>query len=208
MTTTIVAAALGGFFAWLLGRSVTILVLRMRLLTYLTTVLNVHFRNVKDNQSWLTQALQHAIVPGRLVDGAPMYTKDALADVVDVRLRCLELLTRKELVKLTKCFNCLWEIEVLFAGFCESLRETQDRRETLSEDDVVFFHKRAQRLNAHIDKIPAQIRSISELEDDYAGTISAATLVIPAKQPEQKPNKTSEASSGSVPGALAEAPQG
>lgn len=185
MTTTVIAAAIAGFSAWILQRSVTVLIVRRRLLTYLTTVLNVHFHNVKDNQAWLRQALLQTIVPGRLVDGAPMYTKDTLADVTDVRQRCLELLTRTELVKLTKCFNYLWEIEALFAGFCQSLREQQDTRKTLSEDDVAFFQNRAQRINAHIDKMPTQIRSISELVDDYAGTISAATLVLPAREPEQ-----------------------
>jgi hypothetical protein len=125
------------------------------------------------------------IIEGRLIDGAPIYTKDSLSDITDTRQRCLELLTQSELIKLVKCINCLWEIEVLFDGFCLSLREVQDSRKPLSEEDVFFFQKRASRIHAQIDRIPSMIRSIHELRDDYSGTISASTLVVPGKQPIQ-----------------------
>jgi hypothetical protein len=185
LSQVLAPAVIGGFFAWLLQRSLTIFVIRRRLLAYLTTVLNVHFHNVKDNQTWLGQVLLQTIAEGRLIDGAPIYTKDSLSDLTEVRQRCFELLTRSELIKLTKCINCLWETEGLFDSFCFSLRKMQDTGKALTSDDVFFLQKRANRINAHIDRIPSVIRSINELRDDYAGTISAATLVVPGKQPRQ-----------------------
>jgi hypothetical protein len=187
LSNLLAPAVAGGFIAWLLQRSLTIFVMRRRLLTYLTTVLNIHFHNVKDNQTWLSQLLLQTIAEGKLINGAPIYTKDSLSGLTEVRPRCLELLTRSELIKLTKCINCLWETEGLFDGFCLSLREMQDSGKTLTQEDVFFFQKRINRINAHIDRIPSEIRSLSELRDDYAGTISAATLVVPGKQPRQAP---------------------
>jgi hypothetical protein len=177
MTLQIISAALGGFAAWLLGRSVALIVKRNRLKNYLEVCLWIHFEGARDSQKWLTRVMSDTLKEGQVVDGAPLYTRDELDDLTSVREQSVELLTRREMVRLTKCFRTLWELEALFKGFCRRLREHQDTRQPLDHDSVVHLVKRARRINALIDLLPKQLKSLDDLPEDYAGRIGAEVLV-------------------------------
>lgn len=179
MLLTIISAALGGFCGWILIRCVSFLVLRNRLKRYLEATLTLHLSNLRDIENWLHQVMQETIRVGSVVERAPYYTRDALESVTCVRERCLELLTKREMVRLTKCIHTLWEAEVLFEGFCLSLREKQEKGAKLDIDTVAHFKKRAMRIQALLNVLPGGVKSFADLPDDYAGKISAATLVMP-----------------------------
>jgi len=183
MNSAIVAAAVGGFLAWMLGRVAASIVLRYRLSAYLTTMLNIHFAGLRDHQSWLQQMIQTSVQPGRMVAGAPFYTKSDLTEFSSIQEHYLQLLFKSELKKLTKCTKCLWEIEILYDGFCRSLLEAQNARVPLDKDRVEFFRRRAQRINSYISCLPTALASLRDLPDDYSGKISATALIIPAEEP-------------------------
>lgn len=177
MTIQIISAALGGFAAWLLGRLVALIVKRDRLKSYLEVCLWNHFEGARDNQKWLVRVMSDTLKEGQVVDGAPLYTRDELEDLSSVREKSVELLTRSEMVRLTKCFRSLWEIEALFEGFCCRLREHQGKSQPLDHGSVIHLIKRARRINALIDLLPKQLQSLKDLPEDYAGRIGAEVLV-------------------------------
>jgi hypothetical protein len=177
MTNQIIGAALGGFTAWLLGRFVALSAKRNRLRTYLEVCLLAHFEGARDNQKWLVRVMSDTVREGQQVDGAPAYTRDELDDLSSIRAQSIELLTRSETIRLTKCFRALWEIEALFEGFCSWLRDYQKTMQPLDHENAIHLIKRARRINALIDLLPKQLKSLNELPDDYAGRIGAEVLV-------------------------------
>ncbi|MCC7342942.1 MAG: hypothetical protein IT170_17805 [Bryobacterales bacterium] len=177
MTDQLLAAALGGFVAWLLGRCVAIAVRRQRLMSYLTVCLWNHFEDARENQRWLTRVEKDTLQVGRVVDGAPLYSRDELEDLASVRNQCIDLLTQSEMVRLTKCFRSLWEIEVLLEGFCTRLREIQAANQPLEHGAVLHLRKRAERIHALVNLLPGQLHSLRDLPVDYAGRIGARELV-------------------------------
>jgi len=177
------AAALGGFIAWLLGKLVTFLTIRQRLLAYHVTVLNQHFLSILESRSWLDGFVSSTIVVGQQVNGAPRYTPDDFEDITAVRERSLELLSKSELVKFVCCVNHLIEVDRLMHGFCDSAKEFQNKDVVLNEGNVEFLSKRAERIVSIMALFPEKIASLKDLPEKckYDSVISADELIISAK---------------------------
>lgn len=180
MTPEIISAGVGGFVAWVLTKSASYLILRHRLSCYLIVSLNVSFHGDRENLRWLRKVVEQQLNPGTIVTGAPFYEKDDLSSLTSTRDRALQLLTKRELILVEKAIQALWEIEVLFGGFCRTLCEMQDRGQPLDTAATHLLRMRASRLATLIEILPERIRTMRDLPEDYAGKIGPDVLVPPS----------------------------
>jgi hypothetical protein len=178
LTVKVTAAALGGFVAWLLTKSLGFLILRQRLLAYLLVVLNEHFRDYHRNPAWLTAVREKTLKEGHLVKEAAIYTKDELADLTAVRQECLTLLRKSELIRVTKIIQAMWAIETLLAGYSESLAIYNSRAIVLDASDLDLFHRREDRILSYLNILPRSITRLGQLPSDYSGIHPPETLVL------------------------------
>ena len=173
----IVAAGLGGFLAWLLTKIVGLLILRMKLVSYLLVVINAHLRIYHDTENWVFAVREKTIKEGHVIKLAASYTKDDLGDFTEVRQDCLRLLSQRELEGITKLLQCMWEIEALYDGFCGSLEGYRSRGVALDASDVEYLQRKQDRILSYIHVLPSEVGRLSELRLDYRGIHGAETLV-------------------------------
>ena len=131
-------------------------------------MVNIHLDQVKQNCEWLKQYCDSSLKAGCKIDGAPYYTKDDLQTLKEVGVDNILYLRKNEQRQLIKLITNMMEMEVLFEGFCYTLRELQDQNNKLSKEKLDFLNIRAQRILKIADHFPAKINSISMLSYDYA----------------------------------------
>jgi len=166
----ILAAGIGGFISWILLTAVTFYFTRQRLISYLLVTLNSHLRQYKDTK-WLSDVKEKKIKEGQIVKLAAKYTKDDLADITDARSECLTYLWRNELVRLTKIYQRMFELEALFDGFCEVLEDYKKEGKTLDPTDVEYLQRKHDRIMSYINILPNKIDSLKDLPEDYSGIL-------------------------------------
>ena len=178
MANEIVIAAAGGFLGWFIIQCVSFFVIRGRLIGYLAVDISSHIRGIRDNYNWLSHLMQSSIKIGKKVECGSLYTRDELEEFDSLQEKLFSYLTHREIIKLTKAISAINEVEILFEGFCKSLCELHNAQKKLSKEEVNHLDKRAQRITALINILPAAITSVSDLPDDYSGRIPP-TLLAP-----------------------------
>lgn len=180
MTAEIISAGIGAFIGWALTKTASLVIRRNRLRNYLHICFQLRFAEMRDNGKWLARVLGDLTL-GTPGESAPRYTRNDLGDIAKLRETSVELLTQVEMRRVAKCHAALWELEVLFEGFCWSLSEHQKARQT--SVDLRHLQKRGDRIAALIAILPTDFRTIDDLPDDYSGRISAVTLVPDSSTP-------------------------
>lgn len=190
----VVVAGLGGFLGWILTKSVGLVILRRRLISYLVVVINSHLRQYHEFVKWLTAVREITIKEGYLVKLAATYTKDELQDLAEVREHCLRLLKKDELLKMTKLSQRMWEIEALLSGFCESLQGYKSKEKVMDSSDVEFLRKKQDRIFSYINVLPKRIEKLDQIPNDYSGVHGAESLVTSrsAGPPSEHPHNSGE----------------
>src|SRR5205085_10852213 len=128
--------------------------------------LTIELSTLRDTENWLRQVMGETIQAGLVIQGAPLYTRDGMESITCVRERCLELLTQREMIRLTKCIHGMLEAEALFEGFCKTLRDFQEKNIKLDADAVMHFKKRAMRIYALVEVLPTAVKSLADLPED------------------------------------------
>lgn len=188
LSSRITIAALGGFMGWVLTTSVGLIILRARLISYLIVVINTHLKNYYDSIAWIEAVKDQTIKDGHLIKLAASYTKDELSDLTGVRNQCLKLLTKNELLQVTKLIQRMLEVEALMAGFCESLHAYKQKEIVLDASDVDYLIKKKSRILSYLKLLPLSIDKITDLPIDYSGIhgpevlVTSASAALPALQ--------------------------
>ncbi len=173
----VLAAALGGFLAWMLTKATGYWVLRQRFLHYMVVVVNAHLRQYQDLDQWLRAVREKTIKDGHIVKLAAKYTVDKLEDLTAVRPDALRLLTQDEIVKITLLLHRLTELEALVDGFCAMLVEYQSAGTPLTPPDVDYLRLKQDRIFSYMHLVPKAVESIAALPAEYPGIIGADSLV-------------------------------
>jgi hypothetical protein len=180
MGISVLAAALGGFTAWMLGRMVSWLVRRNRLIAFLTAKLETDFRHAHASKKWVQRTVDVALVEGKPVSSSASFYADDLSSYSSIRQLFIELLFKKEMVLLIKAVNTLQEIECLMDGFCVSLMQFETSGKPLNQPAKRLLDTKAMRIVQLIDLLPRDVPNLASLPEDYAGKIGPEVMVEPA----------------------------
>lgn len=179
MRNEIIAAAVGGFFAWATTYAITHLMLQARLRRFLRVHINRKLWNLRQNAEWAREIRDTHAALGVIVHGAARHTSDDLSDLKETRDLALQYLSMDEIEKLCKFIFALWELECLFEGLCDAMTQLAVAGRPLSAEDVNYLRKKIDRITSLTDTVPREIKALKDLPGDYAGILGPRAVVVP-----------------------------
>lgn len=186
MVNEIVAAAAGGFLAWLVIESAQYFVLRQRLTSYLVIQVNRKLWTIKQNCDWIREIEKTNVHDGFIIKGWAQFTSDGIAELTDTRELMLRYLSRNDIEKMTKFTSVLWESECLVSGFCGDLEDYAKKKVPLKSGDCDFLSAKVRRIVKISDILPTRIRQLEELPTDYAGILGPTSVLVPPQRPDSQ----------------------
>ncbi|TAN75885.1 MAG: hypothetical protein EPN14_08180 [Gallionella sp.] len=170
MWTDIAQVVTAGFIGWVLHGSIAFYRNRINIRTYLSIALPAKIKETETNCKIQSEYLSNKIVIGQLISIPPNYKADTLDAIICVKPQIIEYLTNDEIIKFTNLVFCLAELEALYEGFCNHIKEHEKGKKVVDEEFYKHLDghlKKSQHLVNQLIKIKVKITSLRDLPNEY-----------------------------------------
>lgn len=178
LTNSILVTILGAIVVWLITTITSHLLKKSRLRAALLADISINITGVKNQQIAVAKLVEDHAVEGQKLTFPISYKVGEYLLYKSIQHDLLDYLSKRELVKVVKFYQAMWELDVSINMIASTLSTWERDGIALSLEQVNHIKKRKERIDSFCKIICSkEILELIDLPDDYRSIKAPKTVV-------------------------------